>query len=168
MYEFGDELTIESYRIPWLIWIQLLILFLLIFLLFCFSFFGSDSSDTNSSCSSSSGSPSTSGLFMSHDPNLDKSVLKLTNSRTTATAVTKRYRRTQAGETQRIKGETTTNIGRRIVTDDLASSSEDTNFIDYHPCNYFRLAKLAFLKCFGFDHILDNSSSSDEGSRERR
>jgi hypothetical protein len=40
MVDFGDEFTIESYRIPWLIWIQLLAFILLIFLLYCFSFTG--------------------------------------------------------------------------------------------------------------------------------
>lgn len=45
MFDLGDELTLESSRIPWLIWIQLLVLFLLIVLLYCFTNFASDPSD---------------------------------------------------------------------------------------------------------------------------
>ncbi|KAJ8769612.1 hypothetical protein K2173_005215 [Erythroxylum novogranatense] len=159
MYDLGDELTIDSYRIPWLIWIQLLVLFLLIFLLFCFSFSTSDPPKAITPSSPSSSSPSTSGIFTSHDPGLDKSVYKHTNS--TSTAATKRCLHPQGGEDQSIKGERATNIGRRIVREDLGLSSKDTSFIDSHPCNYFRLAKLAFLKCFGLDNLPENSSSSD-------
>ncbi|KAM1017752.1 hypothetical protein ACFX13_048020 [Malus domestica] len=37
MYNFGDEFTIESYRIPWLVWIQVMVMVLLLILLYCFS-----------------------------------------------------------------------------------------------------------------------------------
>ncbi|KAM0976296.1 hypothetical protein FF1_019282 [Malus domestica] len=37
MYNFGDEFAIESYRIPWLVWIQLMVMLLLLLMLFyCF------------------------------------------------------------------------------------------------------------------------------------
>lgn len=64
MFEFGDEFTIESYRIPWLIWIQILIFFLLIFLFFSFSVFTSDPSQSyyNTKTPSSATSPSPSSL----------------------------------------------------------------------------------------------------------
>ncbi|XP_043804926.1 uncharacterized protein LOC110627656 isoform X2 [Manihot esculenta] len=64
MFEFGDEFTIESYRIPWLIWIQIIILFLLIFLFFSFSVFTSDPSQShyNTKTPSSATSPSPSSL----------------------------------------------------------------------------------------------------------
>lgn len=52
MYDLGDELTIESLRIPWLIWIQVVVLFLLIFLIYCLT----NLSDHNSSSISSSSS----------------------------------------------------------------------------------------------------------------
>ncbi|XP_058006352.1 uncharacterized protein LOC110642792 isoform X1 [Hevea brasiliensis] len=58
MFDYGDEFTIETYRIPWLIWIQILIFFLLIFLLCCFSVFTSDLSHYNTKTPSSSTSPS--------------------------------------------------------------------------------------------------------------
>ncbi|KAD5960581.1 hypothetical protein E3N88_12053 [Mikania micrantha] len=49
MFEFGDELIIDSYRIPWLIWIQLLAMFLLIILLCYFTTTSSDLSTPSDS-----------------------------------------------------------------------------------------------------------------------
>jgi len=77
MFGFGDKLTEGGYRIPWLIWIRILVLFLLIFLLFCFSFFPSDLSDTTTS--SSSALPSAVGVFMLLNSHLDKQTLKHKN-----------------------------------------------------------------------------------------
>ncbi|KAJ8557326.1 hypothetical protein K7X08_002951 [Anisodus acutangulus] len=34
MYEYGEEMIIESYKVPWLIWIQLIVMILLVLLLF--------------------------------------------------------------------------------------------------------------------------------------
>uniref|UniRef100_A0A3N7FGU5 Uncharacterized protein n=1 Tax=Populus trichocarpa TaxID=3694 RepID=A0A3N7FGU5_POPTR len=76
MFDLGDELPVEGYRIPWLIWIQELVLVLLIILLFCFSFFLSDLSDTTTS--SASASPSAVacvGVFMPLNSHLDKQTL---------------------------------------------------------------------------------------------
>jgi hypothetical protein len=66
----------------------------------------------------------------------------------------------QVHQNKSIKGEITTNTGRRIVSEDNIGNS--ANFIDFHPCNYFRLAKLAFLKCFGLDSMSDNSLNSEQ------
>jgi hypothetical protein len=66
----------------------------------------------------------------------------------------------QVHQNKSIKGEITTNTGRRIVSEDNFGNS--ANFIDFHPCNYFRLAKLAFLKCFGLDSMSDNSEQKKE------
>ncbi|GER35136.1 Sec-independent protein translocase protein TatA [Striga asiatica] len=53
--EFGDELIIESYKMPWLIWVQLLVMILLIALLF----FGFTVVTSGSSTSSAAASPPT-------------------------------------------------------------------------------------------------------------
>lgn len=52
MFEFGDELIINSYRIPWLIWIQLLAMFLLVILLYFLTTTPSDQFSTASPSSS--------------------------------------------------------------------------------------------------------------------
>ena len=75
MFEFGDELSLESYKIPWLIWIQLLVLFLLIFLLYGFSLLASDRSDNYSSTAS----PSTSRM-VSNENQIEKSIPKHNNT----------------------------------------------------------------------------------------
>lgn len=155
MFDLGDELTVEGYGIPWLIWIQILVLVLLVILLFCFSFFPSDLSDTTAS--SSSASPSAVGVFMPLNSHLDKQTLEHNDHTTTATNC---LQHSQVHQNKSIKGEITTNMGRRIVSEDNFGNS--ANFIDFHPCNYFRLAKLAFLKCFGLDSMSDNSLDSEQ------
>jgi len=80
MFDLGDKLTVEGYRIPRLIWIQILVFFLLIFLFFRFSFFPSDLSDTTAS--SSSASPSALGVFMPLNSHLDKQTLTDSSIRT--------------------------------------------------------------------------------------
>ncbi|KAL3584057.1 hypothetical protein D5086_015118 [Populus alba] len=74
MFEFGDDLTIEGYRVSWLIWIQVLVLLLLIFLLFCFSFFPADLPDTTTT--SSSASPPALGVFTPLNSHLDNQILR--------------------------------------------------------------------------------------------
>ncbi|KAL9340510.1 hypothetical protein Peur_066729 [Populus x canadensis] len=147
MFEFGDDLTIEGYRVSWLIWIQVLVLLLLIFLLFCFSFFPADLPDTTTT--SSSASPSALGVFTPLNSHLDSQIRRHNDH------VSNRLQHSQAQQNQSIKGEITTNMGRRIVSEDNIGNSSD--FFCFHPCNYFRLAKLAFLKCFGLDFLSDNS-----------
>ncbi|KAI8540737.1 hypothetical protein RHMOL_Rhmol08G0009000 [Rhododendron molle] len=55
MFDLGDELIIGSQRIPWLIWIQLLVMLLLIILLYYFtvSALGLDPSATAAAASTS-------------------------------------------------------------------------------------------------------------------
>ncbi|KAI7733473.1 hypothetical protein M8C21_008398 [Ambrosia artemisiifolia] len=47
MFEFGDELIINSHSIPWLIWIQLLAMLLLFILLYSFTATSSDLSTSS-------------------------------------------------------------------------------------------------------------------------
>ncbi|CAN1224343.1 hypothetical protein LINGRAPRIM_LOCUS866 [Linum grandiflorum] len=86
MFDFGDDLTIQSYRIPWLIWIQILVLLLLIFLFYCFSLNDDLLQSTASSSSSSATASSSSSSGCSRD--LDqKLILKqpLANTPSTVT-----------------------------------------------------------------------------------
>ncbi|GKV12122.1 hypothetical protein SLEP1_g23313 [Rubroshorea leprosula] len=144
MFNIGDELIIEDSRIPWLIWIQILVLFLLLLLLYCFSIFPSDLSDATIFSASSS---------ISHHTHLNKPLPKQNGSTPTTDCL---LQAAQAGENHSIKGEIATDTRRRVVRgEDIvereSTSSKDTNPISFHPCDYFRLAKLAFLKCLGLD-----------------
>lgn len=80
----------------------------------------------------------------------------------------------QRGENQSLKGEIETSTStRRIVRGEEISERESTSLkeasnINYHPCHYFRLARLAFLKCLGLDSTSENSSSSSSEHKKDR
>ncbi|CAI0554673.1 unnamed protein product [Linum tenue] len=165
MFDFGDELTLQSYRIPWLIWIQILVLLLIVFLFYCFSFSITSPDDEASILSSSvAASADSASSSYSRDSDDTKKIAKHgggDDSKTVADYV----RHCQVTRSQSIKGElamTTTTTGRRIVSEDTVEGDAVTN---YHPCNYIRLAKLVFLKCFGLDCEFERSSSSEKKKR---
>ncbi|KAG6657457.1 hypothetical protein I3843_04G085000 [Carya illinoinensis] len=166
MYDFGDdELSIETYiSIPWLIWSQLiLILILLFFLLYCFTLLvPADHSDQTTSTASST---STSQL-VSNETQRHRSI----PNRNTTTNVTNSCLETitQVGGGM-IKREIGTSMGRRSrrlvreeedhhVTESWESSSSALTPKYHHPCDYFRQATIAFLKCLGFDSTYDQNS----------
>ncbi|CAN1174942.1 hypothetical protein LINPERPRIM_LOCUS10233 [Linum perenne] len=138
MFDFGDELTIEGNRIPWLIWIQILVLLLLIFLLYCFSSFND--------------------LFQSAASSSSSDLNRVTDSH--------RYvSNCQVTGVQSIKGEiaAATATGRRIESVEEFAEGESVTI--YHPCDYI---KLLFLKCFGFDCESERSSSEKKKKKKRR
>ncbi|XVF15086.1 hypothetical protein REPUB_Repub09cG0119000 [Reevesia pubescens] len=154
MFDFGDELTIESYRIPWLIWIQIIVILLLMLLLYCFSLFALDLPDCSSSASTS----------LCPESQLVKKPCLKHHTRIISTCL----QASQVGEKQSIKGEIATGRSRRIVSGGEDSvgkegcSSKEANQNCYHPCHYLRLAKLAFLKCLGLDSLCENSATSEQ------
>ncbi|KAL6554822.1 hypothetical protein OROGR_006080 [Orobanche gracilis] len=155
MPEFGDELIIESYKVPWLIWIQLIVTILLIIILFFgFSIFTSDPSSISPSDTPSTGGAATAAP----PPNLNKP----SSSR----------RRTKVGDLQRVRMESRDEEpSPELIEEEEDHSEEESSLKDpvlvrifrlsNHPCNYFGLAKQALLKCFGLD-------SSSDLSREHR
>ncbi|KAL6502625.1 hypothetical protein OROHE_024278 [Orobanche hederae] len=151
MPEFGDELIIESYKVPWLIWIQLIVTILLIIILFFgFSIFTSDPSSISSAAPPSTGGAATAAP----PPNLNKP----SSSR----------RRTKVRDLQRVRRdeETSPQLIEEVDHSEEESSVKDPVLVrisglSNHPCNYFGLAKQALLKCFGLD-------SSSDPSREHR
>ncbi|GMJ08683.1 hypothetical protein like AT5G64880 [Hibiscus trionum] len=157
MFDFGDELTIQSYRIPWLIWIQILVMFLLILLLCCFSSSGTGSLFAlDLSAASASTSPSA-------ELHLDK--MPVFNH--TSTLLSTRF---QVGEEQSLKGEIAPGASKGIVraaeeSVEMEECSGNQNC--YHPCHYLKLAKLAFLKCLGLDYLSENSSKITEQRKHR-
>ncbi|TYI40452.1 hypothetical protein ES332_A02G163500v1 [Gossypium tomentosum] len=154
MYDLGDEVTIESYRIPWLIWIQIIILLLLMLLLYGFTLFAFDLPETSSSSSSSSP---------------DSQLGKLPGFKQTTTFSSQ----ISVIERQSIRGEigTAKTRSRRMVRGEEmeGSSRKEPNQqeLDLHPCHYFRLAKLAFLKCLGLDSDHNNNTSITEQRNQR-
>ncbi|KAL3613445.1 hypothetical protein CASFOL_042708 [Castilleja foliolosa] len=150
MPEFGDEFIIESFNVPWLIWIQLIVtILLIILLLFGFSIFTSDPIPI-SSASAASPSAGISAAPPSR-PNKPSSS----------------HRRINVGD-QRVQRdeETTQELIREEDQSEGESPLKDSVFLrvfrlSNHPCSFFGEAKQALLKCFGFD-------SSSEPSRGHR
>lgn len=150
MFNFGDELLVESYKIPWLIWIQLLVTFLLIVLLYYFGLFALDLSvDTSSSVTAL---PST-GLFISKES-------RKYNPTTTITSCL------QVGGNQIIKGEIASGTSRRVIEREDSSEEEDFTVSEtsHHPCYLVRLAREAFLKCLGLDET--TTSTREQTKRD--
>ncbi|XP_060184918.1 uncharacterized protein LOC132614477 isoform X2 [Lycium barbarum] len=111
MYEFGEEVIIESYKVPWLIWIQLLVMILLVLLLF-FGFSILELPNNSSSIASSSESPT--GVSHGNTPSNSTSTLQHWN------------------QNQHIKGETEASTSREIARADEfqekeGSAEKDTN-----------------------------------------
>ncbi|MED6133588.1 hypothetical protein PIB30_029640 [Stylosanthes scabra] len=140
MLDFGEELSLESYRIPWLIWIQLIVLFLLLALFFLLSF------DDSSTASSSSASASA----LQNPPVNDNHHVS------TSTALTNRLQHTRGAENISIKGEIETIGSTRTVREEIAER-EGSPLYFLHPCHYFKLARVAFLKCLGLDSTESDS-----------
>ncbi|KAK3211865.1 hypothetical protein Dsin_016571 [Dipteronia sinensis] len=155
MMDFGEELTIDTLKIPCLIWIQILVLLLLLILLYCFSRLSLDLS--HNTISSSSAAPSSSSS--SSGPSL---------------LIKRSSQPSQTGGSQIIKGEISTGtiIRRRVevLTEresaSASASSTRSSSINHHPCHYFKLARLALLKCLGLDSESQNSSNPHEQRKE--
>ncbi|CAI9109246.1 OLC1v1009033C2 [Oldenlandia corymbosa var. corymbosa] len=153
--DFGDEFLIENYRVPWLIWVQLLVMILLVLVLFLcgFSIFSSDQS-SNSSSSGASSSSSSSSSSQSH---VKKPLLDNTSSK--------------VERNQTIRGEEEASASKGMLEDEIEegddSSAKDLALFRLlrqggrHPCDYFGLAKQAFLKCFGLGYGSESCRSSN-------
>ncbi|CAA2981554.1 Hypothetical predicted protein [Olea europaea subsp. europaea] len=155
MFDFGDELIIESYKIPWLIWIQLLATILFIILLFGISVCTSDSAASSASTSISA-STSTGRAAIAPPPNLNDP------------SSSQRVKEEEIQQVER-NGEAS---GGTIIDDDQGRDESSLNDSvlqrlfkhPAHPCNYLGLAKQSFLKCLG----LDTNSESRSNEKHRK
>ncbi|EYU24040.1 hypothetical protein ABFS82_12G007300 [Erythranthe guttata] len=141
MPDFGDEFIIESYKVPWLIWIQLVITVLIIIILFFgFSIFASDTSS-----SSSTDSPSNSTAAAAAPP---PNLIRPNSPRGRIKVEDRRVR--VDGEISGVEVEN--------QTGEESSSIKDITFFRQpnHPCNFIEQAKRAFLKCLGLNPAPDH------------
>ncbi|TKY60346.1 hypothetical protein E2542_SST17444 [Spatholobus suberectus] len=154
MLDFGEELTLESFRIPWLIWIQLFVLLLLLVLLYCFSIVALDPSHHTTAPSASTTDP-------------DFKIQQLSNHH--STAVTKRLQSTRGVENLSIKGEIATIGSTGIVREEIAEGEASTSSLYFlHPCYYFNIAREAFLKCLGLDSTSESDGPPTQKHRKRK
>ncbi|KAJ0832073.1 hypothetical protein HanPSC8_Chr15g0674591 [Helianthus annuus] len=138
MFEFGEELIIDSYRIPWLIWIQLLAMLLLLILLYCFT---ATSSDIDVSTAIDTPSFVNRSVLTSADANNRQKLKVRENERTeTGPSTSEVVERAKKPDGRPRAGSSTTNENRGVMFEP-----------SHHPCHIFGLAKHAFLKCLGID-----------------
>nr|XP_043633894.1 uncharacterized protein LOC122605081 [Erigeron canadensis] len=138
MFEFGDELIIDSYRIPWLIWIQLFAMFLLVILVYYFTTTPSDLSTPSPSF--------VNGSILSFQDSKARE-----NEIEAGTSTSEVVQRIRKPNVQRREGSSMTDEGRDMLFEH-----------SHHPCNFFGVAKQAFLKCLGID------PTAPENSNKRR
>lgn len=71
----------------------------------------------------------------------------------------------QVGES--MKGEIVPSTSRVMRAEDMIEMEDSaTPNIYLHPCYYFRLARVAFLKCLGLDPSSENLSTPQRGKRK--
>nr|XP_025685306.1 uncharacterized protein LOC112786105 [Arachis hypogaea] len=98
---------------------------------------------------------------------LDSTTPVAEDDETSTVVVTSNLRHTQGGENLDIKDDSVSCSSLKSEeenTDDNEDSSSPELFL--HPCQYFQLATVAFLKCFGLDSTLDPSSTCRRRKRK--
>ncbi|KAL2339442.1 hypothetical protein Fmac_007382 [Flemingia macrophylla] len=141
--------------IPWLILTQLIVLLLLLALIFVFAVFPFDSDDNHSTPSN---------VFLVHEIQPIHSPPPLANRDSHPTT---RQHRLQGGQNLLIKGEAETGPSMRSEEImEVEVEEEEDSSVYVHPCNYFQLATVAFLKCFGMDSTSDGPSTRKHRKRK--
>ncbi|KAI3704303.1 hypothetical protein L1987_74519 [Smallanthus sonchifolius] len=128
MFEFGDELIIDSHRIPWLIWIQLLAMFLLVILLYFFTTIPSDLSLHFSTSDSAAANTRRNSKVRENE-------IKETGASTSEVV-----QRAKKPDGRPRAGSSTTNENSGMIGEH-----------SHHPCHFFGFAKHVFLKCLGIE-----------------
>ncbi|XP_073150080.1 uncharacterized protein [Henckelia pumila] len=166
MEQFGDELIIQSFKIPWLIWIHLLVTVLLVILLFFgFTVFTSDDSISPGSATAASPSTYSAAAVPAH---LSKPSSSNRKSKGQLMKFELEERLCSKVEDMRVRRDAGTSGGTSRDEDQIVEepSGKDSMFSRIfrhpnHPCSYLGLAKKALFKCFGFDSR-DSPSSQHE------
>ncbi|XP_045825059.1 uncharacterized protein LOC123917559 isoform X1 [Trifolium pratense] len=150
-----NELTTGSYRIPWLIWIQLIVLILLFALFYFFTIVFDDDAATVSALPETS-SASTKGFLFEEIQQIDNdSIAPVSTNRQHQITL-------EGGRNRSIKGEKGCSSSMR--SGEIMEAGESSTKLSFHPCQFFQSATVAFLKCFGLDSTSDETSSN----RKRR
>ncbi|GJT03001.1 hypothetical protein Tco_1187859 [Tanacetum coccineum] len=148
MFEFGDELIIDSYRIPWLIWIQLLAMFLLVIIIYYFTTESHDHDHLQFSAVTTAASPSftNQSVISSGGGGAKVRENEITETGTSTGEVVQRARKSNAQQSEG-SGSDTMDDGNIMIFEH-----------SHHPCNFLGLAKQAFLKCLGIDSTPESST----------
>ncbi|OIV98047.1 hypothetical protein TanjilG_09540 [Lupinus angustifolius] len=157
MFNFADE----NYRIPWLIWIQLIVFILLLLLLFSFILLPLDPDHDAAAVTAAAATTVLATASTSNNDIIqlvDKQSLSKQDS--TVTVVTNHRHHSQS---LRVKGEieASSSMRREEITEEEEEAS-----LSFHPCHYFQLATVAFLKCFGLDSTCDTPPTQKHMKRK--
>ncbi|XP_031397153.1 uncharacterized protein LOC116208075 [Punica granatum] len=165
MVEFGEELIIDSFRIPWLIWIQVIVMLLLLLLIYSFSLVTSSSSDLSPDDPLCCSSPPSS----SSQIKLQQQVGEITGASSRSSISRNKSGNHQEGRSRSIRNNDNVNKegGTSALINDRSISSQSLYNNTHHPCNIVRLAKIAFLKCLGLDNNPTTGVPSRRSSSSR-
>ncbi|XP_019414401.1 PREDICTED: uncharacterized protein LOC109326174 isoform X1 [Lupinus angustifolius] len=160
MFNFADE----NYRIPWLIWIQLIVFILLLLLLFSFILLPLDPDHDAAAVTAAAATTVLATASTSNNDIIqlvDKQSLSKQDS--TVTVVTNHRHHSQVKQSLRVKGEieASSSMRREEITEEEEEAS-----LSFHPCHYFQLATVAFLKCFGLDSTCDTPPTQKHMKRK--
>ncbi|KAK7410840.1 hypothetical protein VNO78_01985 [Psophocarpus tetragonolobus] len=168
MFHIGDELTIETNTIPWLILSQLLVLLLLCAIIFVFAVVPSDPDANAVTAATLPPSASSNVFFLNEIQQID---FPPANNHSSSTDLTTRQRHSpQDGQNLLIKGEVATGSNpstRREEIVEEKEEEEEASSLHFHPCHYFQLATGAFLKCIGLDSTSDTPSTPRNRKRKK-
>ncbi|KAG5148413.1 hypothetical protein JHK82_015294 [Glycine max] len=185
----GEE---ELTRIPWLILTQLIVLFLLFALLFFFTLlpFDPDHDHHNNLVTADIPPPTTttsSTLFFFDDIQIHQIDSPLTNHDSSPTHPTTTLQvggvriikldmailsciyvlLILGGQNLLIKGEIAKGPSSSMRREEeIMEEEEEASSLYFHPCHYFQLATVAFLKCFGLDSTSDSPSTRRHRKRK--
>ncbi|CAL5204254.1 unnamed protein product [Lathyrus oleraceus] len=156
-----NELAGGSFRIPWLIWIQLIVLFLLFALFYCFTISVDDDASVSASILPETSSVSAKSFRFEEIQQIDKPRLTGYNDSITPVSNNGQHHDIMLKGVQNlsIEGEIETCSSMRSVE---LLEEEESSKLSSHPCNFFQLATVAFLKCFGLDDSTFGTSSKQK------
>ncbi|KAG5035956.1 hypothetical protein AAZX31_04G200500 [Glycine max] len=164
------ELTIENNNtIPWLILTQLIVLLLLFALLFFFTLLplGPDDHHHNNLVTADTPPPPTtsSSVFFFDDIQIQQIDSPFTNHDSSPTHPPTTL---QGGQNLLLKGEIATGPSPSMRREEeiMEEEEEEAASLYFHPCHYFQLATVAFLKCFGLDSTSDSPSTRRHRKRK--
>ncbi|XP_058786582.1 uncharacterized protein LOC131661167 isoform X2 [Vicia villosa] len=158
-----NELSVESYRIPWLIWIQLIVLFLLFTLFYCFTI----SDDDDASVVPETSSVAAKSFRYEEIQRIEKRLLTANNDSNTPVSTNGQHLdiTLKGGQNLSIKDEIETCSS--ITSEELLEEEESSTLSSHHPCNFFQVATFVFLKCFGLDDSTSGSSSKQKHRKRK-
>ncbi|CAK8567808.1 unnamed protein product [Lathyrus sativus] len=156
-----NELAGGSFRIPWLIWIQLIVLFLLFALFYCFTISDDEDASVSASISPETSSVPSKSFRFEEIQRIDKPLLTGNNDSITPVSSNGQHHDITMKGVQNLSIKDEIETCSSMRSEELLEEEESSK-LSSHPCNFFQLATVVFLKCFGLDDSTSGSSSKQK------